>query len=188
MKLSNAQNGFTLIELLVAMNIAFITITFIVSFYLFTEKFVLDVSRGLDWRSNKDAVLYYIGQVLKKSTEFEVTIPAASLPDRSHTSPKVIISTKGGHTITVGESTISLDKDFQLPGLNNSRISIALMDGHFISIMPTDRQEANLTDNKIVHSYNIKQLQIELIKGSGRHTLNYSAPLTSSIQFRNIGQ
>lgn len=188
MKVFGRTDGFTLIELLVAINIAFIAITFIISFYLFSAKFVKDTSSRLDWKENKDAVLFFIEQVLNKSQAFNIKNGDTLEQGKSESNSEIIITTQEGKIIRINRKKISLDKEFSLTGFDDSRIDIELKNGFFIKMINIKNSGHGINKPTDILSAQIKRIQLEIIKDQNIYTLEYNTPAISEFQFQNIRQ
>lgn len=64
--------GFTLVEILVGINLGFIVITLIVSFYLIFNKFYIGFIRKIEVKQNLFTTVYQIENLLKKQNGYDI--------------------------------------------------------------------------------------------------------------------
>lgn len=115
MKVLKKNNGFTLIETLVSINISFIAISLIISFYLFTQKFSESLSKNYTNKYIEISFFNNLERALRKSDEYFINI----LDD------KIIIKTSNDDSIYIAQDSISLNSLFSISNIENLDISIS---------------------------------------------------------------
>lgn len=115
MKTLNKNNGFTLIETLVSINLSFIAISLIFSFYLFAQKFSESLSRNYVDKYTQFGFFNYLEKTLNNCDEYFI----AFYED------KIIINTSNEDSILISPNSISINGIFELTKLDSIYISIS---------------------------------------------------------------
>ena len=115
MKILNKNNGFTLIETLVAINLSFIAISLIFSFYLFAQKFSESLSRNYTDKYIQMSFFYNLENTLSNSDEYFIKFIGN----------KIIINTSNDDSIFISQDSISLNGIFEISKLEKINISIS---------------------------------------------------------------
>jgi type II secretory pathway component PulJ len=109
------NNGFTLIETLVSINLSFVAISLIFSFYLFAQKFSESISRNYTDKYIQMSFFYNLERTLSKSDEYFIKFIGN----------KIIINTSNGDSIYISNDSISLNGIFEISKLEKIDISIS---------------------------------------------------------------
>lgn len=78
MKLAKDEGGFTLIEILVTINLAFLAVAFIVSFYMLINKVVIGTNKKVEERHVTYDFLYRLNESLNKADWYSFQISDTS--------------------------------------------------------------------------------------------------------------
>lgn len=179
MKSIQSNNGFTIIETLVAINISFIAITMIFSFYLFAEKFTKNFSDNYSEKFKLLSSFNLLENTLRKCDEYEIIIQKGSID----------IYTSEYDSICITQYSILLNRTFLIDSPENLNISISISgQEEFLvrnNIIVTELTELS-TSNNIITSTVIDYILFNI--ENNKHSMSYKI-INSSISinhFNNI--
>jgi hypothetical protein len=115
MKLVKENKGFTLIETLVSINLSFIAISLIFSFYLFAQKFSESLYQNYTDKYIQMSFFHNLERTLNNSDEYFIKF----LEDR------IIIYTSYDDSIYISLDSISLNGIFEISKIERINISIS---------------------------------------------------------------
>lgn len=153
MKLISNIKGFTLVETLVAINLSFIGITFIVSFYLFVFRFTQTISENYTHKYIYQNLFYNLENSLRKSDNYKVDF----------STDHIILSTENSDTLLIYKDSLSLNNILVIPALENLAIHIHLFNGEELSITPGGLLDFQ-NNETVINSMDIKSLKFEIEK------------------------
>lgn len=179
MKYLFKNNGFTLIEILVGINIGFLLITVIVTFFLFSTKFVATTTKNLEQRQNINDSLFRLGNTLRKAEHFYIQ------PNDSFT--LCVINDRD--TISLSRNSLSLMNLYKIDGIAKYNVVLNLISGEQVTISD-GILEANFIgkQNSIILSSEIDDMLIEFKLKEQLYDFRYITPNTSANRFRNISK
>lgn len=177
MKSLKQNKGFTLIETLVAINLMFISVTFIFSFFLFIQKFTGTLSGNFTDKYIMQSLFSKIDLTLRKSDQFIVSFNNNMIYIITDSEDSVIItkesiSLTNYNTVTASDNIIS---KFNL--FSNDRIIFE--NGTIIE------NTANITENAI-HSSVIRSIEIGVEINGKKNVYEIITPAFSVKRFINL--
>lgn len=175
-KIRNTNDGFTIMEVIVSINIAFILLTFTISFYLFTAKLVGTTSKRIADNYDINNMICRIEEKLRKAESFFTIIDESEL--------RIITSEED--SISISTSGVDLANIFLLAHYAEMKITILTKDkGELVIDIEEDKFSGN---SQIVefHSYEIENIQFVFTYKSKMHELVYWVDNTPTQSFINI--
>lgn len=179
MNLVKNNKGFTLIETLVAINLSFLAITFIFSFYLFTKKFTETLSKNYTEKYLIQSFFSSVDKALKKPDYFEVTMQNGNLQ---------IISNQNA-SFNLFKDSISLNNILSLSSLDRAGVTIFLFDNRELIIEPgteIENGEFMYEGTFPIKSYSIKSIRFEIEKRAKKYSYEFYLPDIAIKRFENI--
>lgn len=172
------NNGFTLIEIIVGINIGFLLLTVIVTFFLFSTKFVATTTKKMDERQNINNFLSRLETTLRKADHFYL--------QRLDTTAVCIVN--DADTILFNNNIFSLMNIYKIKGFKeyNSVIEMQPENQSSMSEEIVKKSLSDLRQNGIVYSGDIKSISIEFSKNNHPYSFCYINPNISINRFRNI--
>lgn len=179
MKHFKSNNGFTLIETLVAINLSFIAIGFIFSFYLFAQRFTETLSRNFTDKYLIQNFFYETDRMLKSADYFEII----------NNNGNINIVTDEQDSIFISVTSLSLKNILIIAELEKPVITIKLFSGKEPILQPgameNNVSQISGTDFPL-QSSKIKCILFELIKKDKKYSFVYFAPAYAINRFNNI--
>lgn len=179
MRLLRQNNGFTLIETLVAINLSFIAIGFIFSFYLFAQRFTETLSRNF---TDKYLIQNFFNKtvsIIKNANYYEIT----------EVNNAIIIITEGTDSIFISATSMSLKNILIIDDLEKAAITVQLFSDKELILQPEITQnnlsQINGSDYPL-QSSKIKCIGIEIIKKDKKYSYEYFTPSYAINRFNNI--
>lgn len=177
MKSLKQDKGFTVIETLVAVNLMFISVTFIFSFSLFIQKFTGTLSGNFTDKYIMQSLFSKIDLTLRKSDQFIVSLNNDMIFIITDSEDSVIIS-KESISLTNYNTVSALDDiTCQFNLFSNDRI--VFENGTIIE------KAANITENAI-QSSEIKSIEIRVEINGKKNTYEIITPAFSVKRFTNL--
>ncbi|MDP2362616.1 MAG: hypothetical protein Q8M94_02480 [Ignavibacteria bacterium] len=181
MKLVKENKGFTLIETLVSINLSFIAISLIFSFYLFAQKFSESLSRNYLDKYIQISFFNNLERTLNNSDEYFINF----IEDR------IIINTSNEDSIFISQDSISLNGIFEISRIENLNIRSS-----------TDTEKDMLTWNdgiledpasllnqdNILESTSIRTILFEIERNNKVYTYQIFSPASSISHFKDISK
>lgn len=179
MKLLRQNNGFTLIETLVAINLSFIAIGFIFSFYLFAQRFTETLSRNF---TDKYLIQNFFNKtigMLKGADYFEII----------NNNGAISIVTDGLDSILISANSMSLKNILNITELEKPVITLKLFSDKELILQPEITQN-NLSringSDYPLQSSKIKCIRFEITKKDKMYSYEYFTPAYAINRFINI--
>lgn len=164
-------DGFTLIEVLVAINLAFIGVTMVVSFYLFMSKFLFSVTKKVDTNQMVFESFYRMDQILKMNEEYKII----SKPD------SVFFKVNDVYKIVCTRNFLGIRDLYSMEEIDTLKILVTVTDGSVFDFM-------NFSGNNGISSKDIESLVFEIVKNETAYRWRYYSPSISVNRFRNEGK
>jgi len=177
MKYISKNNGFTLIEILVGINLGFLIITVVVSFFLFSTKFVVSTTKKIDQRQTVNDYLFRFGAKLRKAEQFYF----------QQNDSLVYCVIDNQDTVSFGKHSSSLMNLYKLDNITDYNIVFNLRSGEEAVISEgilerTFRGE----QNSLIQSSEIVDMKLALHLKDQLYDFKHITPNTSINRFRNM--
>lgn len=173
------SKGFTLIETLVSINLSFIAISLIFSFYLFAQKFSESFSRNYIHKYTQISFFNNLERVLNNSDEFVI----------NYFDEKIFITTSNEDSIFISQDSISLNNFFFISKIENLNLSIST-DTNQETLTWNDGvlvdPESLLNEDIILESNSVKSLLFEFERNSKNYSYQIFSSNTSISHLKNI--
>ena len=175
----NKNKGFTLIETLVAINLSFIALTVIISFFLFAKNFSESLSRNYINKYLQISFFNNVENALRNSDNYFINIG----------DNKTIIKTNNEDSIYFAQDSIALNTIFFISKIEKTEISITtdtdadivIRNGELVT-NPTSL----LNENKILESNRIHSISFQIIKNKMKYSYQIFSPAVSVTHFKNL--
>ena len=177
MKILKGNNGFTIIETLVAINLMFIAITFIFSFFLFAQKFTGTLSRNYTDKYIIQSLFSKIDFTLRKSDQFTV----------SFNNGFIHIVTNNGDSIIISKESINLSNYISVPVQENIIVRLDMFSNDRV-IFENGIIADMLTSlgGNVINSIKIRSIDIKLDINGRRYQYEVITPAFSVKSFTNL--
>ncbi|MFZ1288476.1 MAG: hypothetical protein WAR79_00175 [Melioribacteraceae bacterium] len=177
MKKNNNINGFTIIEIIVGINISFILLTVLITFFLFASKFVSSTTKNLDERQNTNEFFLKFESTLNRADHFYF--------EKIDDSYLCVVDDYD--TIIINQDSCSLRKLFSIKNINDYNIVFNMQDGIIIKIKNGKVDDFKMSDkDNNITSQDILELTIDIIKNHNSYRFYYINPNISINRLRNI--
>ncbi len=179
MKILKENNGFTIIETLVAINLMFITITFIFSFFVFAQNFTGTLSRNYTDKYIIQSLFSKIDLTLRKSDQFTV----------SFNNKFIHIVTNDVDSIIISKESINLSNYISVPVHENITVRLDMFSNDqvmFENGVITDMQTS--LGGNVLNSIKIRSIDIKLDINGRRYQYEVITPAFSVKRFKNLGE
>jgi|GEM_PF-5262569 len=176
MKVIKNKHGFTLIEILVAINISAISISLIISFYLFTVKFLNEslFKYENNWRYQN--FFYLLGRTLRKSTTYNFRVDNGSL----------LLSTSNQDSLFINSSSISLNYIYELKKLTDISIVILINNQTEFKFVNGKTIVNNVQSYTTDNTFKFDEIDILVSNKSGNFPFRFLTPQLSVSKFKDI--
>lgn len=178
--LNKREEGFTLIEILVGINLSFILVTLLISFYLFSVKFTSTTTTKLNEKQNISNFLFLFNERLKKSEEYYFV--------QKNKEELFILDDRD--TVSFNKSSFTIKNLFKINYIEKYLMTIELLSGERLSFLNGERVLGALNsklDNSIPSS-KIHNVEISF----SVHNKNYHLIAVNYLQeckgFKNISR
>lgn len=172
------EDGFTLIEILVSMNLSFILITVIMTWYLFTYKFTSGTIKKNDKKYEVTTFLYRTYDLLERSDDFCLI--------QKKDFAALVVGTKD--TIKFGQQSIS-DNYFKMNlEIDDYTVNIEKLNGTQFTVKGGSFFSGNFDwhDSYLIQSTEVKKINIIITKFGKDYKLDFFNPATGIKAFTNI--
>lgn len=179
MKHLSTNNGFTLIETLVAINLSFIAIGFIFSFYLFAQRFTETLSRNFTDKYLIQNFFNNADRMIKSANSFEII----------NNNGTINITTDEQDSIVISTTSMSLKSVLKITELEIPLITIVLYSGKELVLQPeiTENNLSQISGTDFpLQSSKIKCIRFEIIKKDKKYSYEYFTPAYAINRFVNI--
>ncbi|MBE0539517.1 MAG: type II secretion system protein [Ignavibacterium sp.] len=181
MKVLKNNKGFTLIETLVSINLSFIGISLIFSFYVFTQKFSESLSRIYTDKYIQMSFIHNLEKTLNNSDKYFIII----FDDR------IIINTSNYDSIFISQDSISLNGILEITNIENINFSISTDMGKYVVTWSdgvlTD-PTALINEDNILESNLIHSILFEFERNKRIYEYHIFSPYTSISHFNNVSK
>ena len=178
MKLLNKNSGFTLIETLVAINLSFIAISLIFSFYLFAQKFSESLSRNYTDKYIQLSFFNNLEKWLNNSDGYILRL----IDDR------LIINTSNEDSILISPTSISINEIFELSNIDSISISISTdIESYLVKWENGTLTNSNF-ENQTLESNKILSILFEIKRNSKKYSFEFFTSSFPTIHFKNISK
>lgn len=175
MKLLNKNSGFTLIETLVAINLSFIAISLIFSFYLFAQKFSESLSRNYTDKYIQISFFNNLEKTLNNSDGYILRL----IDDR------LIINTSNEDSILILPTSISINEIFELSNIDSISISISTdIESYLVKWENGTLTNSNF-ENQTLKSNKIYSILFKINRSSKKYSFLLITMPNSITQFQN---
>lgn len=179
MRVLKDNKGFTLIETLVSINLSFIAISLIFSFYLFAQKFSESLSRNYTDKYIQMSFFYNLEKTLSNSYEYFIKF----------TGNKIIINTSNDDSIYISQDSISLNGIYKISKIERIDISISTdMEKDVLTWSGGVLTDSNtlLNENNILESNSIHSILFEIERNKKTCSKKIFHPNASISHLKNI--
>ncbi|MGD8782531.1 MAG: type II secretion system protein [Ignavibacteria bacterium] len=173
-KLSN-DNGFTIIEILVAINLSFVIIGLLFTFYLFTIKFVSTNNKKVEEKHFVNNVLFKVNETLKKSETFEFIF----IDEHKY------FTTNKNDTIIFFKDSIDVNKVYSLNELDSLNLEINLFEGNNYIYSNGHELFFDRSAEGVIQSSLIDNIKLSFIYKNQKYFFDYVNSQNSSKRFNN---
>lgn len=170
------NNGFTLIETLVSINLAFIAISLVFSFYLFAKSFYESFSSNYIEKYSTTNFFYQLEKTLNNSDEYYIQL----------LDEKVIIHTIENDSIIITANSISLNGVINITNLENVKLrsSTDTEVEHFAWISGV--LSSGNSGSTELQSQKIQSLFFEIERKKTKYSYSIYSPANSIRRFTNL--
>ncbi len=172
------NSGFTLIETLVTINLSFIAVSLVFSFFLFTQKFISSSISRLEGKNNLYNPLNIVEQEFRQSDQFEIRFLTSST--------KILFNNNDQVEITSDSITFF---DLWTEDIELSKLIIRNWDNKKFMVENGKLSEYPLfyfEDEKVLHSQDIRLIELMILKDKKEYRYEYSIPPVALRRFKNI--
>lgn len=175
---SNKENGFTLMEVIVGINLGFLVISVIISFFLFSTKFVKVTTTNLDERQTVNEFMLRLNKTFRSASNFNF----------AQTDSNYIFTINEKDTVLIGENSFSLKNIYGLDNIQEYNLIISSYGNENIIIQNGKLLKAFYNDNQQlqINSGEINHIDLGFSKDGKSYNFNYISPDISVNKFRNI--
>ncbi|MFC2094556.1 hypothetical protein ACFLSH_02895 [Bacteroidota bacterium] len=173
-------DGFTLVETLVAINLSFLALTFMMSAYLFSQKFISSYIKKLDEKYNIQIFLDHLDRTLNSSDSFQI-----KLNDRTTT-----FLINDNELLLIQESGITLLNYDEIHGIEYSELQIKMDENESLSVIngkPIKSLKFNIEGIKQISSNSLNEINMKFRINSKDYKYRFINPGIAIQQFDNIG-
>ena len=171
------NHGFTIVEVLIGINLGFIIITLMISFFLFFNKFYTGFIRKIEAKQNLFNTVYQINEFFTKQETYTVRIDKSGC--------KIIYN--DGRSVTLKKNGIWVNNIPAITNLERTALIITLKTGNKIVISNGQVMNGNhdLLKTTGLYSTHVKSLMLKIEKEEYVTTIYYSTPKYNIKQFVN---
>jgi len=174
----NEEYGFTLMEVIVGINLGFLVLSVVVSFFLFSTKFISATTSNLEKKQNVNEFLIRLNNSFRTSNNF-----VFEQKDSNY-----IFTLNSVDTISINKHSFSLKKQYKITNIKNYELSITSYDNEKILIKDGMLLKGfyNSGQNLFTYSGDIKVIEMMFTKNKSSYNFSYYSPDISINKFRNI--
>ena len=175
---SNKENGFTLMEVIVGINLGFLVISVIISFFLFSTKFVRVTTTNLDERQTVNEFILRLNKTFRSASNFNFI----------QTDSNYIFTINEKDTVLISNNSFSLKSIYDLDNIQKYNLMISSYSNENIIIQNGELLKAFYNDNwqLQINSGEIKNIDLAFRKDGKSYQFYYVSPDISINKFRNI--
>lgn len=172
------EYGFTLVELLIGINLAFIAVSLIISFYLFTAKFAGSVSKSLNDKEMISDSIMKLQDLIRKKREFSIT---------GEIDGAVYFIFEKTDTVSFKQDSFRMVNYYSLGKLEDYSIRLLLYGGREVVLRKDSKPDPAEYPAEGYSSKIISEITLTIIKDKNTCSFVLVKPPTSENQFRDIG-
>lgn len=176
MKNIKQQDGFTLLEILVTINIAAITITLVVAFYLFTVKFLNSSIKVNEHEWDNKYFFYLLNKTLRNSNTLSVTVGSSSIS----------LITSRQDSIHFASNKAQLKNIFEIDSIKNISV-IIIKDNNAV----IDFENGKLVTNNLADGSNnivFDEIDVDVQTVNSFYPFRYLSPEVSADKFKDLNE
>lgn len=171
------ENGFTIIEVIVAINLSFLVMTFIVSFFLFTFRLTSSIQKKIEMNHDFNNILFRLEERLRRADEFYLHPSEGNL--------LLIIDKRD--SITFSDSLLNFSNIFVIDSFEKLETEIITDDETITySFTNSDEQSMDFHSEEIIFSEMIRSIKFSLTGMNKVFHSEYIRGQNSATGFRNI--
>jgi competence protein ComGC len=170
------NSGFTIIELLVGLNLAFILITLLVSFYLFSAKFASVTSKNMD---SKEVLLSSAGkfqELIKKRESFIL---------KRGTEQEILFIFTPRDTVLLSQNSFRVSDFCPENKIENFSLSVSMSDGKELALSGSTASGKEIPEEGYT-SKEINSFRLNVTIKAHEHTFSIIVNRTSENSFKDI--
>ncbi|MBI1937430.1 MAG: type II secretion system protein [Ignavibacteriales bacterium] len=175
MKLIKDEKGFTLIELMVTINLSFMALAFIISFFLMINKIFIGTTKRAEEKHATYDFFYKLGEMLDKSEQYFI---------QTNDSTSQIISSGGTLNFSAGE--ITGNKFMYVDEIEKYEVKVFFISGNSL-ILANGKAENLMTtgETNMYASDSIKSISLMLVKNRIYNSTIYNKQIPYK-RFKNL--
>ncbi|MBN2571425.1 MAG: hypothetical protein JXA68_04800 [Ignavibacteriales bacterium] len=177
-KNSKKISGFTLIETIVGINLSFLLLTSLISFYLFISKYVASTTRNFEDKQIINEFFVRLNDALKKSDEFFYV--------NEHGSNFLLFNQHD--TITFNKESLDIKKIYKINKIDSYEIIFKLFSGEQNKIKGNAENDfiySSLRDSKLKNS-EIVSISFSIVKNKKEYQYFFYNKKIANKNFQNI--
>jgi hypothetical protein len=173
------KGGFTILEVIVAINISFLLLTFIVSFYLFTYRLSSSIGTKISTYNNLNNFLYRVEERLQHADKFYIESKTNQL----------LIVINDSDSITASDSLLNFSNIFLVNSFDRFSIEILTDESEVIEYsVPAEEGRSAFSEQAVINSGDINSVQFNIAVMGKVFSSFFIRGRNSAIGFRNIGE
>jgi hypothetical protein len=173
MKIQKGKDGFTLIEIIIAINVAFIAITLIISVYIILDNVFISSTIKIEEKNLIGFSFNNLNEMLRKEKYFMFSAKKDTMEINFNSGARVIFTS----------DLINIKDLIFIKGFSQYSLKIHRFNKTESLIKSTDFY---FYDNLIIHSNEIRSIEITLMKNTVIYKSIFNTPLISDKRFENI--
>lgn len=180
MNLIKKIDGFTLVETLVAINLSFLSITFMMSAYLFSQKFISSYMKKLDEKYNIQIFLDHLDKTLSSNDYFQINL--------NEKTTSFFLNDK--ELLKIEESRITLSNFGEIHGIEYSELKIKMDENESLIVIngkPIKNIKFNIEGKKQISSSSLNEINLKFRINNKDYKYRFINPGSAIRQFDNIG-
>lgn len=180
MNLIKKIDGFTLVETLVAINLSFLSLTFVMSVYLFSQKFISSYMKKLDEKYNIQIFLDHLDKTLSSTDSFQIKL--------NEKTTSFFLNDK--ELLQIEKSRIILLNYDEIHGIEYSELQIKMDENESLTVingMPDKNLQFNIEGKKQISSNSLNEINMKFRINNKEYKYRFINPGIAIRQFDNIG-
>jgi len=175
MKFIKEENGFTLVELLVVINLSFLVLSFVVSFYLLMNKYFVGTTKKFEEKHTTYDFLYKLEELTNKTEHYSMEIQE-----------NVVRFIINQDTVVFSNDKMTSNRFMSFDKISNYELKISTLLGKEIIMNEGKLLEPILSgEKKVIVSDSINSIALSFEKGQKYQCQIYNNPVPYS-RFRNL--
>lgn len=176
-KILNNESGFTIIEIIVGINIGFILFSVLLTFFLFSFKFINSTTHKIDEQLKHDDFIIHLHSLLKSEPFYFL-----------NSNNTLMCLNDKADTLRFKDSLITINNIYFIDNIKSYKLELLLEDKSKIKI-----QKGNVTTsiprNLNVNSSELKEVKFEYFDTKkNKYDFIYTLPIISKNRFKNLSR